>query len=462
MDVILGGGTVVTMDAERNIIHNGAVVVEENRIVEVGKASTIKENYEQKEWIDMSRHIIMPGLIDTHVHLAQAMIRGCADDLNLIDWLSKRVWLLQGNYIEEDGKTSAELCILEMIKSGTTTFAESLLAERYGFEGIIEVVVESGIRGALAKSIMDITTYREGESIMYSGMVEDGQECLKQAISLHEQWDGAEGQRVFIWLGPRPIGGSTKELLEEVGIVARERSMGIHIHFCEVEKEARYIKDVYGISPGLLAEEMGILSPKTLLVHGVWLDEDDFAPIFRNGSTVAHNPIANMKVALGFPPVPQMLESGINISLGCDGGPSNNTYDMFREMKMAACIHKGNNLDPEVVPGERVLEMATINGARALGLEHLIGSLEKGKRADIVAVDCHKPHLIPNLNPVSTLVYGATGQDVDHVMVEGKWLLKNGEMLSMDEEHITFQAKERVKELLKKTKTDIPPRWPVL
>ncbi len=462
MSYIIGGGQIITLDPERRIINDGAVLVEENKITDIGKAKDLKEKFPKKEWIDVTGHIIMPGFIDGHVHLAQAMIRGCADDLNLIDWLSKRVWKLQGNYTEEDGKTSAELCILEMLKSGTTTFAESLLAGRYGFEGIIEAVINSGIRGALAKSIMDKTTYREEESIMYPGMVEDGKECLEQAISLHKSWEGAENDRVFIWLGPRPIGGSTPELLEEVGKVAKERNMGIHIHFCEVEKEAKFIKENFKINPGAFAERMGILGPKTLLVHGVWLEEEDLEYIVKSGSTLVHNPAANMKVALGFSPIPQLIKMGGNIGLACDGGPSNNTYDMLQEMKMAACIHKGITLDPEVVPAEKVIEMATINGAKSLGLHSLIGSLEVGKRADLITINCEKPHLTPNPNPVSTIVYSATGKDVENVIVEGKILVRNGEVLSMDEEKIKFQAKKQVKSLLERTNTKIPPMWPVV
>lgn len=462
MAYLLGNGTVITVDQERRIITDGAVVTRGNEIIDLGKTREMREKYPDTEFIDASEHIIMPGFIDGHVHLAQAMIRGCADDLNLIDWLAKRVWKLQGNYTEEDGKASAELCILEMLKSGTTTFAETLLATHYGFEGIIQTILKSGIRGALAKSIMDLSTYATKENIMDRGMVEDGEKCFAEALEMHKKWEGAGDDRVFIWLGPRPVGSSTKELLERVGIVSRERNMGIHIHFCEVKEDVHYIREHFNMGPGDFAEKIGLLGPKTLLVHGVWIEEEDIDFIKKHSATVVHNPTCNMKVASGFSPVPRLLEKGVNVSLGCDGGPSNNTYDMLWEMKMAACIHKGKTLDPEVVPAEKVIEMATINGAKSLGLDHLIGSLEKGKRADIVTIDCTAPHLVPDLNPVSTVVYAANGQDINHVLVNGQMIVKQGEILTMDEEEILYKVRVQARKLLAKTNINVKSSWPTL
>lgn len=462
MGFLLGNGTVITVDQKRRIIKDGAVVTRGDRIIDLGKTSAMRAQYPEKEFIDVKDHIVMPGLIDGHVHLAQAMIRGCADDLSLLTWLSQRVWPLQGLYTEEDGKTSAELCILEMLKSGTTSFAETLLATHYGFEGIIEAVLQSGIRGTLAKSVMDLSTYATKDNIMDAGMVEDREQCLREALEMHKKWEGAGNGRVFIWLGPRPVGSSSKELLEEVSALARERDMGIHIHFCEVREDVHYIRDKFNVSPGEFAAQIGLLGPKTLLVHGVWLDELDIDHIKQGGATVVHNPTCNMKVASGFSPVPLLLEKGVNVSLGCDGGPSNNTYDMFWEMKMAACIHKGKTLDPEVVPGEKVIEMATINGARSLGLEEEIGSLEVGKRADIITIDCSKPHLVPDLNPVSTIVYAASGQDVNHVLVDGKMIVKEGQIDTMDEEKILYQAKQQAHKLLQRADLTVASPWPTI
>jgi cytosine/adenosine deaminase-related metal-dependent hydrolase len=458
---LIGNGIVLTMDRERRIIYDGAVAIEGNQIVDVGKTKELQAKYDDSRFIDASNHIIMPGLIDCHVHLAQALIRGCADDLSLIDWLSKRVWVFQGNYTEVEGKLSAELCILEMLKSGTTTFAETLLASRYGFDGIAETVLKSGIRGVLAKSVMDISTYATKKNIMYPGMIEDGAACLEEALAMHKKWNGAGDGKVFVWLGPRPVGSTSKEMLTTVGLLAKQKDMGIHIHFCEVQEDVKFMKENYGLRPGEFAESVGILGPKTLLVHSVWITPEDMQTIKPYHSTIVHNPTCNMKVASGFCPVPELLDTGINVSLGCDGGPSNNTYDMLREMRMAACIHKGKTLNPEVVPAEKVLEMATINGAKALGIDHMVGSVEIGKRADVILINCNKPHIVPNLNPVSTVVYSACGQDVDYVFVDGQMVVQKGEILTMDEELILKTSREQMKKLADRVGVDIRPRWPI-
>lgn len=458
--MIFEHATIITMDPKRRIITDGAIAVAGDRIVAVGKTDEIAKDYLQEERYDCRGRIIIPGLIDGHVHLAQALIRGCADDLSLISWLADRVWPLQGNFDEEDGRTSAELCILEMLKSGTTAFVETLIVERYGFDGIAEVVQRSGIRGVLAKSVMDIPTYAAEKSIMYEGMREDRDRSLQQALSMHEKWDGSAHGRIRVWFGPRPLGGSTPELLMEISRLARERSMGVAIHFVEIREDVDYIRREFGVSPVELLEQLGLLGSHVLLIHAVWLGDEEIAKIAETGTHVVHNPSSNMKLASGFAKVPQMLEAGIKVSLGCDGGPSNNTYDMFREMKLAALIHKGYTLDPTVVPAEIVLEMATINGAIVMGMEKEIGSLEVGKKADLVVIDMDKPHLTPSPNPVSTVVYCASGSDVELVMVNGDIVVRDGRVLTLDDETVLRTARERAEKLYVRAGIQIKSQWP--
>lgn len=461
MGYLLVHGTIITVDDRRRIIDDGAIAIEGREIVDIGKSEDLLARHKDKEIIDASNSIIMPGLIDCHVHLAQALIRGCADDLALVDWLSKRVWMLQGNYSEYEGRVSAELCMLEMLKSGTTTFAETLLASRYGFDGIAAAVLQSGMRAALAKSIMDISTYADRENVMYPGMVEDKKACLEEALAMHARWEGSGDGRLSVWLGPRPLGSSSAALLKEVATLARKKQMGIHIHFAEVQEDIAFIQQNFGQQPAQLLAELGLLGPCTLLVHGVWLTPEDIDIIQQSGATVVHNPSSNSKCASGICPVPELLAAGVNVALGCDGGPSNNTYDMFWEMKLTACLHKVNKLDPTVVPAERVIEMATINGARALGLNHLIGSLEPGKRADLIVIDCNKPHIVPNFNPVSTVVYAAQGQDVDTVFIDGRPVMRHRQVLNMDENKILAEATRAARDLRARVGLDLGSRWPV-
>ena len=459
MGYIVGNATIITVDEKRRIIEDGAIVVEDSFIKGIGKTQEMKEKYNNFDFYDMTDHIIMPGLINGHVHLTQALIKGCADDCSLIDFLSKRIWQLMGSYNEEEARTSADICLLEMLKSGTTTFAETLLLSRYGLDGITDAVIDSGIRGILAKSVMDIATYASKNNIMCEGMVEDGDVCLEQAIAWKEKSENAGDGRINIWLGPRPVGSTTKEMLEKVAKTAKEHDMGIAIHFCEVPQDVEHMKKHYNQTPGEFAETAGILTEKTMLAHGIWLTKDDMQALKRNQTTVVHCPASNAKLASGFCLVPELLDEGVNVALGTDASTCDNKYDMFDAMRLAALIHKCRTLNPYVIPAETAIEMATINGAKAMKKEHLIGSLEAGKKADCITIDLNNPRLVPNINPVSTVVYSAQGTDVDNVINDGKFIVKNREVLTMDEQAIMDKAKIIIKQVLKKTGIENKTKW---
>lgn len=260
--MLFTNATVITMNPTRNIITNGAVAVQGNRIVAVGKSGALQRQYHDEKIVDVQGKLIIPGLIDTHVHLAQALIRGCADDMALIQWLCDRVWVLQGNFTEDDGYVSARLCIAEMLKSGTTTFLKSMLAHRYGFDGIAQAVQESGIRACLAGIVMDIGTYATQTNSMHPGMIEDRETSLFGVLDMHSKWDGAAGDRIHVWFGPRTPGGVTSELYQEMTDHARQRNMGITMHLAEVEADKIYLNEKFGLSPVYYAESVGLLSQK--------------------------------------------------------------------------------------------------------------------------------------------------------------------------------------------------------
>ncbi|HEX7733944.1 MAG TPA: amidohydrolase [Ktedonobacteraceae bacterium] len=461
--MLFTNATIMTMNPAREIITDGALLVEGNRIKALGKADEVRREHPVEEIIDAGGKLIIPGLIDTHVHVAQALIRGCADDMALIQWLCERVWVLQGNFTEDDGYVSARLCIAEMLKSGTTTFLESMLAHRYGFDGIARAVEESGIRACLAGIVMDTGTYAtQDANAMHPGMVESRETSLFGVLEAHSKWQGAANDRIHVWFGPRTPGGVTPELYREMSNYARQRDMGITMHLAEVEADKLFLQEKYGLSPVYFAESVGLLGAKTVLVHMVWLNDQDIVKLAQTGTSVSHNPSSNSKLASGVCKVPQMLASGVNVALGCDGGPSNNDYDLIREMKLAAILHKAVSHDPLIVPAESVLEMATINGARALGLEREIGSLEVGKKADFAIIDLNRLHTTPSPNPVSTLVYAATGGEVDTVVIDGQIVVEQGQLLSLDEEEIIEDARRHAGALYKRAHIEIKPRWPVL
>jgi cytosine/adenosine deaminase-related metal-dependent hydrolase len=453
-------GTLITVDEQRRIISDGAMAVQDGRFLAIDKTRILRERFPAEPRTDLQGKVVTPGLVNTHVHLAQAMIRGCADDMELLDWLGKRVWVLQGNYTEEDGRASAELCILEMLKSGTTAFVESMLAGRYGFDGIAEVVLQSGIRAALSKIVMDVATYATKDSWMHPGMIEERETTLRDTLAMHEKWNGAGNGRLQVWFGPRTPGGVTPELYRELSALTRERDMGITVHLAEVQADRKYLNEEYGQTPAEYAEDVGLVGPNVLLVHTVWMDAHDIDILSRTHTNVAHNPCSNAKLASGIAPIPEMLAADVNVGLGTDGGPSNNTYDMVREMRWASYLQKARTLDPTVMPAETVLEVATINGAKAMGLENEIGSLEVGKQADFVVFDLDKPHVTPSLTPVSTLVYAASGADVDTVVVSGQVVVQDGHCLTLDEERILRNARERAKALWTRAGISLQPRWP--
>lgn len=460
--MLFENATIVTMNSKREIITHGAIAFSGSEILEVGKTKELVDKYQNKKRINCNGNVILPGLIDTHVHTAQAMIRGCADDLGLLDWLFKRVWVLQGNYTEVDGRASAALCALEMIKSGTTSFIECMLADVYGFDGVAEVLIKSGMRAAIGKIVMDLPSYANADNVMHPGMVEDGETSVNNTLVAFEKWNGAGNGRIQVWFGPRTPGGVTPGLYDHISKLAGERNMGITIHLAEVKEDLDFAKS-HGIrSPIVYAQEHGLLGPRSVLAHCVWTDKKDWQLLAETGSHVAHNPASNAKTATGIAPIDGMLEAGVNVSLGCDGGPSNNCYDMIRDMRLVSYLANLKEKDPTAVPAETVLEMATINGAKAMGIADQVGSLEKGKKADFIVIDMDKPHLVPAPDPVSTIVYAACGSDVDTVVINGKVIMEGRKVLTLDEIQVLQEARHRYPELVNRSGLKISSRWPVI
>jgi len=459
--ILIKGGTIVTMDPHRRVFRDGAVLIDGGVISQVGRTGDVKPQRPAEFEIDASGKVVLPGLIDTHVHLAQALIRGSADDTALIDWLQKFVWPLQGNFDAEDGKVSAQLCMVEMIKSGTTTFLESLLHSRYGFDGIAESVGRAGMRGFLAKTVMGLPGYGSEKSIMHPGMIEDGETCLREVESHFKRWNGKSDDRIRVWYGARSLGGCTPQLYTQIAEGAKRLATGVTMHLSEVQEDVRYTKKEFGKMPAEFMDQVGLTGPNVVFAHGVWLTETEWKILARKGANVAHCPSSNMKLSSGIAKVPEMMQTGVNVGIGCDGGPSNNSYDMIREMKTASLLQKVRTMDPLALSAETVLEMATLNGAKALGLQDQIGSLQAGKKADLIVVSMQKPHLTPAFNPVSHLVYAAEGSDVETTIIDGKIIMENRVVKTLDEEKIIHDANEHATKLLQRAEIDITPKWPM-
>ncbi|ADV65245.1 amidohydrolase family protein [Desulfurococcus mucosus] len=442
-DIYVRGGWIITMDSSRRIIRDGAVAVEDGVIRAVGKRDVLDKDYLHYSdiVINAERDIVMPGLINTHVHLAQGLLRACADYLPLIPWLKERVWPLQGNYKPEEALASAKLVVLEMIKTGTTGFLETGLVGRYGIDNIVEFIHGSGIRAAIARHVMDLKGYALEDNILHEGLVEPGDTSFKDTLRLHSKYHGWDG-RIWIWFGPRTPGAVSVELYRRISEKARELKTGVTMHLAEVREDVEYTSKVFGKKPVEFAHWVGLTGPNTVLVHVVWVSDEEIRILGETGTTVSHNPSSNMKLASGAARIAEMLSHRVNVALGTDGGPSNNTYDLVREMKHAALLQPLRTLRADAIRAEQVLEMATLNGARALMIDNMVGSIEVGKRADIIVVDYWSPHLHPLNNPVSHLVYAASGSDVKHSIIDGRLVMFERRILTFKEEDVIEEAEK--------------------
>jgi cytosine/adenosine deaminase-related metal-dependent hydrolase len=464
VDIYIRGGWVVTMDRERRIIRDGAVAVEDGVIIDVGKREQLDEKYRRYAdvLISAERDIVMPGLVNTHVHLAQGLLRACADYLPLIEWLRDRVWPLQGNYTKQEALASAKLVVLEMIKTGTTSFLETGLVGRYGPDEIIEMIHSTGLRAAVARHVMDLKGYATQDNILHEGLVESGDYSLKDTVRLIEKYHGWDN-RIWVWFGPRTPGAVSTELYREIAARARELKTGITMHLAEVREDVEYTVRNFGKKPVEFAHWLGLTGRNVVLVHVVWVEDSEIRLLSETETSVSHNPSSNMKLASGAARVSDMLRMSVNVALGTDGGPSNNSYDLIREMKHAALLQSLRTLRADAIRAEDVLEMATIRGVRALMIDHLAGSIERGKRADIIVVDYWQPHLHPLNNPVSHLVYAASGYDVKHSIVDGRVVMFNRRVLTLSEEEILEEAERAAWSLYERAGVCTSPdlKWPI-
>ncbi|MCK4634315.1 MAG: amidohydrolase [Candidatus Aenigmarchaeota archaeon] len=412
---------IVTMDPQRRLIKDGAIFIEDNKIIDVGK-NEIYKKYKTDDVIDAKGMVAMPGLIKAHTHSPMTLMRGYIDDLPLIEWLQK-LWTFEAKLKPEDCYYGSLLACLEMISFGITTFSDMYL---YPNE-ILKAVEKSGLRAMVSPLIF--------EKINKDCNLRNARKFLKKKT-----------ERVTPALGPHATYTCSKEELIGVANLAEEKDVFIHTHVSETQNEVKQIKEKYGTNPVEFLNSVGLLTDKTILVHAIWVTDKEIKLIAKTGAKIVHCPIANMKLASGVAPVHKM--KNITVSIGSDGPSSNNNLDMFEEMKAAALIHKINNLDPTLIPSNYALEMATINGAKTLGLNDT-GSLEPGKKADLILIDFRKPHLTPLYNPVSHLVYSCNGGDVDTTICNGEILMKNRKFV-LDAGKIMKKVEEIKEDLLKR------------
>ena len=409
------------MDDKLTVIKDGFVAVFENKIVGVGAVDEIK-NYQAKEIIDVGNSIVMPGLVNTHTHAAMTYFRGLADDLPLDTWLNEHIWPAEAKYVNaEFVKKASELACLEMIKAGVTCYNDMY----FFVEAMAEPAVKAGLRALIGITVLD---FRNTD------------EAINEAVQLSKRYNNHELIKAII--DPHGVYSCSKKNLLKTKQAASDNGLSLHMHFNETKKEVEDAKKLFGKTSVEYLDELGMLSDKFIAAHSVWLSDNDLKIFKDRGVKVAHCPISNMKLASGAAPLKRMLELGITVGLGTDGAASNNTLDLFSDMRACALLHKVNNFDPTAISAKEVVKMATTHGAKVLGMEKEIGSLEIGKKADIITINLDKPHLTPIYDPYSHLVYCVNGEDVENVIVNGKVIMKNREVKTLDEEKILKQAGE--------------------
>ena len=435
--LIIQGATVVTLDgADRVFV--GDVIIEGRRISTFGPPYSARIWPETDDVVDAAGRVLLPGFVQTHVHLCQTLFRGAADDLSLIDWLKERIWPMEAAHTPQSLAASARLGVAELIRGGTTC---ALTMETVNHtESVLQAVADAGFRAIVGKCMMD-----DGDETPVP-LQEKTAESLAQSLDLIRRWHGYDEGRVQCCFAPRFALSCTRELLAEVARLSREHGVLIHTHASENLSEIAMVESRTGMRNIPYLASLGIAAPNVVLAHCVHLDDSEVEILVQTGSHVAHCPSSNLKLGSGVARVPELMDLGVSVSLGADGAPCNNRLDMFTEMRTAALIQK-SRLGPRAMPAPTVLRMATRAGAEALGLSDEIGSIEVGKRADLQVINMRRVSIAPSPDPVSAVVYAAEASDVEFVLIDGQVVLRNGRLTTLNEDEVVDTATREAEQL---------------
>jgi len=417
IDLLIHASWIVTCNSTQDTREDHSLAITNGRIVDILPSADARSIYLAEQELSLPGHALMPGLINAHGHAAMALLRGAADDLALHSWLQDYIWPMENRWVDEDFVYhGTRLAIAEMLLSGTTCFADM-----YFFpNAAARAAIESGMRAQLACPVIDFPT----------AWATDADEYISKATALHDQYRGHP--LVSIAFGAHAPYTVSDAPLAKIATFAEELDIPIHMHVHETAQEILDAVAASGKRPLQRLEELGLISPRLLCVHATQLNDKERATLSANGATVVHCPESNLKLASGFCEVARLLDAGVNVALGTDGAASNNDLDMFSEMRTAALLAKAVAGDASALPAALALQMATLNGAKALCLEHETGSLEIGKCADLIAINMSSLNTLPLYNPVSQLVYSTNSRQVSHVWVAGRLLVDNGELTTMD------------------------------
>ncbi len=436
---LIRGASIMTMNAKDEILQ-GDVWIEGNRIAGIGKGLA---HGEPDRVIEAAGKVLLPGFVQTHIHLCQTLFRGRADDLELIDWLRKRIWPLEAAHNEESVYYSALLGIGELLRSGTTTILD--METVHHTDAAFRAIEKGGIRALSGKVMMD-----HGTEVPLA-LQEKTERSLAESVELLEKWHGAAGGRISYAFCPRFVVSCTEELLVGVRDLSAQYGVKVHTHASENREEIAIVEAERGMRNVVYLDHIGLARPNLILAHSIWLDEEEKRIIRQRGVKVTHCPGSNLKLASGVAEVPELMGSGVPVGLGADGAPCNNNLDMFQEMRLAAFTQKVRH-GPTVMDARTVLRMATVGGAEVLGLEREIGSVEVGKLADLQLLDLDDFHAYPSFDAdlYSRVVYAATRGDVDTVLVDGQVVVEGKNVRTMDKREVLRESDRVLKELLER------------
>jgi 5-methylthioadenosine/S-adenosylhomocysteine deaminase len=421
--ILIRGADIISMDDTTGVLADGDVAIENGIIKGIGPTGWAGD-WQPDQIIDAAGKVLMPGLVNAHTHAAMTLLRSYADDLPLMDWLQNKIWPVEDKLTGEDIYWGTMLANLEMIKSGTTTFADMY----FFMPDVAKAVDESGMRALLSRGML--------------GVAPTADQAIAESRAFIQEWHRQAGGRITVQLGPHAPYTCPPDYLRKVLAMAAEYKVGIHTHLAETRQEVENCLKDYGKTPIKLMDELGLFEHQVLAAHCVHLSDEEIDILAEKKVGVAHNPGSNMKLASGVAPVTRLLEKGATVGLGTDGTASNNNLDMIEEIRLATLLQKVSTEKPTVIPALQALELATIGGAKAVGLHEHIGSITKGKKADLIILNLHAPHLTPRHDIVSLLTYAASAADVETVIIDGKVLMQDRKMLYLDEEKVMWHAQK--------------------
>ena len=436
MSLLIRNATILTMNDRWEVVEGGSVLVRDGVIVDVG--SHVQADSAADTVIDAAQGYLLPGFVQTHIHLCQTLFRGSADDLALLDWLKSRVWPLEAAHGPDTLRASTRLAAAELLRTGTTSVLT--METVHETEAVLETLAETGIRATVGKCLMDAAPDAPPR------LQEDRVRGLEASLALHKQWHGAANGRLRTALAPRFAVSCSRELLEAVAAEAARLGVLVHTHASENRDEVALVRSRTGLANVDYLAQTGLATERLCTAHCVWVDDREQGLMAERGVKVLHCPGSNLKLGSGVAPVVDMRARGISVSLGADGAACNNRLDMFDEMRLAATL-QAMSRGPGSLPARDVLHMATREGARALDLDRAIGSIERGKRADFIIVDRDRPHLAPGTDPYSTLVYAARGTDVRTTVVDGEVLVRDFELVKLDAHQVAAEARTAASQL---------------